>query len=279
MKLKIGLGIVPQRGEMALMRQRWVEAEELGVDSIWTADHFHCQKVLTQDGGPQDTLTNHVEATYPTLDPDGLNFEAMTIQAAMAATTSRVEVGCLVHAIGYRNPNLLADMARTINHISGGRYTLGLGTGYFQKDYDEYGYPFGTAKSRMDDLERDLPIIVDRFGKLKPPPVKKLPVLLATMGPRGIKLVARYADKWHIIGKPEQMAEKIARMKDACAEIGRDPAEIELMCYHMPERPGLDIDPMEFVKLGITHLVNSQHGPNWDLGPVREILRWRDSLA
>jgi probable F420-dependent oxidoreductase len=266
--VKIGFHLGPQHGDMPTMRRQWLAAEELGVDALYSSDHFFAQQAeyeITPGERPPATA--------------GANFEGMTIQAAMAATTTRPLIGCLVHAIGYRNPHLMADMARTIDHISAGRFILGLGTGYLEQDYIEYGYEWNTQKERSLDLATKVPIIRDRLARLNPPPVGKLPILIAAMGETyGLPTVARHADIWHVYGAAQDVAEKIAKLKSICGEVGRPFEEIEIATWYIPDM-GLATPPDDLIDMGIRNIIHLQRGPDWDLGVVRELLQWRDRLT
>jgi probable F420-dependent oxidoreductase len=268
--IKIGLQLIPQFGDMALMRDRWMEAEDLGADVIYTCDHFFPMIIEESVAAGRE----HAK------QPDAKNFEATTIQAAMAATTSRVEIGCIVHANSYRNPNLLADIARTIDHISNGRFILGIGSGYQRRDYEEYGYDYGTQKSRLLDLKRDLPIIKARFEKLNPQPLRKIPIMIASMGEQiGMRIVAEHADMWHVYGHFDQVTQKTAVLKTLCEEAGRDFNEIELTTFYFPEMLGeTEGNPTAFLDLGIRHMIVPTQGPDWDLTNLRKLLAWRKSL-
>jgi len=255
-RVTIGLQAIPQHGDFEAMKRAWVEADALGVDRIYNWDHF-----------------------YPlTGDPNGKHFESLTIQAAMAALTKNAEISSLVICNSYRNPNLLADMARTIDHISGGRFVLGIGSGWFEKDYDEYGYEFGTAGSRLRDLARDLPIMKARWEKLNPPPLRRIPILIGGGGEKvTLRIVAEHADIWHAFGDVATMKHKSDVLDDWCAQVGRDPAEIQRSTT-IARLDGTLRDPGEFLAVGFTDFVVSAQGPDWDLEPLRKALAWRDSL-
>ncbi|MET0658869.1 MAG: LLM class F420-dependent oxidoreductase [Steroidobacteraceae bacterium] len=270
MTITIGIQLAPQYGDMKVLRQRWVEAEEMGAEIIWVADHFHAQVVVKD---------NFDSASHSGVDQSAKNFESTTVQAAMAATTSRARIGCMVHANGYRNPNLLADIARTIDHISGGRYVLGVGSGYLKPDYDEYGYEYGTTASRLRDLARDIPIMKARLQKLTPPPIGPMPMMIASMGDKiGLRIVAEHADMWQIYGSIEKMEQKIQVLRNHCADIGRNPDEIEFATSYMPSMlPDTDLD--KYVDLGMRHIYAIAFGPDWDLGELRELVAWKRALG
>ncbi|EHK89134.1 flavin-dependent oxidoreductase, F420-dependent methylene-tetrahydromethanopterin reductase [Saccharomonospora azurea SZMC 14600] len=251
--IRIGLQIQPQHADYDAIRRTAAEAEELGVDILFNWDHF-----------------------YPLSgEPEGKHFECWTMLGAWAEATSHVEIGALVTCNSYRNPELLADMARTVDHISGGRLILGIGAGWFQKDYDEYGYEFGTAGSRIAALGEALPRIEKRFAKLNPAPTRKIPVLIGGGGEKKtLRLVAQHADIWHGFGDVEIAARKVEVLDRHCADVGRDPAEIE-------RSVGVSGSPKDsgdqLAELGITMFTVSASGPDYDLGRLREWLAWRDS--
>ena len=270
-KIKIGIQFAPQFGDMALMRDRWMEAEQLGADVIYTCDHFF--PMVLDEGAASGR--EHAK------QPDNKNFEATTIQAAMAATTSRVEIGCIVHANSYRNPNLMADISRTIDHISGGRFILGIGSGYQQRDYEEYGYEYGTTKSRLLDLKRDIPIIKARFDKLNPKPLRKIPIMIASMGEQiGMRIVAEHADIWHVYGHKDQVTHKTRVLKQICDEVGRDFSTLELTTFHVPQYLGSgDADPSVYLDLGIRNVIGLTQGPDWSLDGLKDLLAWRKAVT
>jgi probable F420-dependent oxidoreductase len=167
-------------------RSAVLHAEELGADLIFGWDHFH---------RPQIDDVNQGIPVLAEVQPDVTNFEGWTALASWGEITHRAEIGLLVTGIGYRNPDLLADMARTVDHIGGGRLVLGVGAGWYEKDYTTYGYEFGSWKSRFDLFDAGLKRIEARLGQLIPPPVRTIPIPIGGTGPkRALPAVARYAD-------------------------------------------------------------------------------------
>ena len=257
MTLRVGVQIQPQHANFDAMRRAWTEADELGVDTIFTWDHF-----------------------YPLYgDADGKHYEALVTLGAMASVTERAQIGALVICNSYRNPEYLADAHRTLDHASGGRAILGIGAGWFQRDYDEYGYEFGDAPARLRALRGALPRIRDRISKLNPPPIGPLPILIGGGGEKvTLRLVAEHADMWHGFGDADTYRHKAEVLAGHCEKVGRDPGEIErtwgVNAGKLDAADGL-------VEAGVTHLIMGigGDGKGYDLGPVRELVQYRDAAA
>ena len=164
-------------------------------------------------------------------------------------------------------------MARTVDHLSGGRHYLGLGAGWFEKDYDRYGYEFGTPGSRLRELEASLQRIRARLAVLNPGPIGDLPILIGGGGEKvTLRLVAEYADAWNTFGPPRNFAAKSAILDEWCAKVGRDPAEIERTVAIQ----GNEVDALDdFLEAGATHVIVMTGHP-FDFGPVEHLLAQRD---
>lgn len=257
--LRVGVQVSNQHAPYPVIRDTVRELEQLGVDIVFNWDHF-----------------------FPlTGDPDGLHFEAYTMLGSIAELTSRVEFGPLVNCNAYRNPDLQADMARTLDHISGGRFIFGTGSGWFERDFTEYGYEFGTAGSRLNALAVDLPRIRARWAKLNPAPLRDIPILIGGGGEqKTLRIVAEHANIWHSFAKPELLEHKLGVLRDWCAEVGRDPSEIELSTgTTVRNLNSLDGGALErYLELGVT-LFEIAINAGESLDPVRALLAWRDSVA
>ena len=254
--IRIGVQLQPQHApQYGQIRDAVRRCEDIGVDIAFNWDHF-----------------------FPLYgDPDGAHFECWTMLGAWAEQTSRIQIGALVTCNSYRNPELLADMARTVDHISSGRLVLGIGSGWKQKDYDEYGYEFGTAGSRLDDLAAALPRIKARLAKLNPGPTRDIPVLIGGGGERKtLRLVAEYADVWHSFTSADEFPAKSKVLARHCTDVGRDPASIERSAA-VQDRGGLVDNAETLAGLGVTLLTVACDGPNYDLSAAETLCRWRDN--
>lgn len=159
--------------------------------------------------------------------------------------------------------------------LVGGRLILGIGSGWKQKDYDEYGYRFGTAGSRLDDLAAALPRIKARLGKLNPPPTRDIPVLIGGGGERKtLRLVAEYADIWHSFTAGDSYLAKSAVLSTHCSTVGRNPATIERSAA--VDGGGLIASAEALAGLGVTLLTVGCDGPDYDLSAAAALCRWRD---
>jgi probable F420-dependent oxidoreductase len=251
--IRVAVQIQPQHADYSAISDAVRRAEDMGVDVIFNWDHF-----------------------YPLYgEPEGKHFECWTMLGAWAQQTERVEFGALVTGNTYRNADLLADMARTIDHISGGRLILGLGAGWFEKDYDEYGYEFGTAGGRIAAMGDSLNRIDARMGKLNPPPTRHIPVLIGGGGEKKtLREVAKHADIWHTFGDVEVLKRKSAILDEHCAAVGRDPTAIErsIGAAGSPAEVG-----QQLVDAGATLFTVSCGGPDYDLSALSDWIDWRNA--
>ena len=224
MAMRFGAAFWVQRTDWPSLREAVQRADAVGFDDLWIDDH------LLSD-----------EADWP--DP---KLEGWTTLAAVAAVTDRARLGLMVGANTLRNPGLVAKMATTVDHISGGRAILGIGAGWFEREHAAFGFDFGSGfGERLDRLIEAVPLIrrlldgeeVTHGGRFyrfdravcTPRPIQvKLPILIGGSGPRKtIPLVARSADLWNAYGTPDEVATASALLRAACDAAGRDDREVE----------------------------------------------------
>ncbi|TMD03692.1 MAG: LLM class F420-dependent oxidoreductase [Chloroflexi bacterium] len=255
-RFKVGVQLHPQHTTIDQIREAWQTFDQLGVDSIWIWDHF-----------------------FPLSgDPKGRHFEGLTLLPVMAVDTQHAQFGVMVTCNSYRNPDLLADMARTVDHLGNGRFILGIGSGWYERDYREYGYEFGTVGSRLRDLGQALPRIKARLKKLNPPPKGKLPILIGGGGVKvTLRLVAEYADMWNSFGPPANYQRLNGVLNDWCRKVGRDPATIE-RTVSVTGGIGID-DPDAYLRAGAQHLIVELDPPYPTQGIERLLAEARQPAA
>ena len=237
---------------MAQLRDAWRRADALGVDSIWFWDHF-----------------------FPLYgNPEGNHFECWSLLAAAAIDTHAPHIGPMVTCIGYRNPDMLASIAATVDQLSGGRLVLGLGAGWFERDYEEYGYEFGEARDRVRTLREALPRIKSRIARLHPGPAGSMPILIAGHGEKVmLRLVAEHAQMWNTIGSLDEFERRNTVLDEWCSRIGRDPKEIERTA-NVGNLSAKEIDA--WLAAGLQHFVLRIAQP-FETKELERVLRIRDS--
>jgi F420-dependent oxidoreductase-like protein len=222
--VRIGAAFWVQRTDWPSLREAVVAAEAGGADDLWIDDHL-----LSDEGDAEDA-----------------KLEGWSTLAAVAAVTTTARLGLLVTANTFRNPGLTAKIATTVDHISGGRAILGMGGGWFEDEHRAFGIDFGSGfGERLDRLAESVEVIrrlLDgerfshdgRFYHLNdtlaaPRPVQPhLPILIGGSGPqKTLRIIARHADLWNAYGSPASLAASDAILRERCAEVGRDEAEIE----------------------------------------------------
>jgi F420-dependent oxidoreductase-like protein len=306
--VRIGAAFWVQRTDWPSLRVALETADAAGADDLWIDDHL-----LADEGDASDA-----------------KLEGWTTLAAAAAVTTRARLGLLVAANTIRNPGLTAKLAITLDHISNGRAILGLGGGWFEEEHRAFGIDFGSGfGDRLDRLAESVEIVrrlLDgerfshdgRFYQLRdalaaPRPIQaRLPILIGGSGPqKTLRIVARHADLWNAYGSPASLAASDAILRERCAEVGRNPAEIERTVnlnavvratgeeanrawagYATAHRPRdgegrlVDGGPVEVVanalaayaRVGFRHPILIFRSP-WDLETIRSLGAIREAIA
>lgn len=224
MSLSLGVHVGQQNMTMNDMRVAWRRFDE-HLDWISCWDHLY-------EAPPAGGTLDH--------------FEALTVLGALAASTEKAHIGCLVFYVGYRTPGVLAKAATTLDHITSGRFNLGLGSGWHEQEAKAFGYPFPSLGKRFDMLDEAATIIrslltnprttfsgehfsVDDASCLPLPVQSRLPIWIGGMGEkRTLPLVAKHADGWNVpYITPEEFARLGAVLDDRCRDIGRDPQAVK----------------------------------------------------
>jgi len=221
--LRFGIHSGQQYTDFAGYLDLWQTAEDLGFDWASVFDHFLPIRA----------------------DPEGPCFEGLTLLAAMAAHTTRLRIGMIVLGVTYRHPAVVANMAATIDHVSGGRLEFGLGAAWYELEHDQYGIPFPPIGQRMDMLDEAARIVRSlwtehrttfegrhyqlRDALCEPKPLQEhLPLLIGGSGERRtLRIAAEHADGWNTLQMPlDEYRHKLEVLERHCADVGRDPAEI-----------------------------------------------------
>ncbi len=216
--MRFGAAFWIQRTDWPSLRDAALAAERAGFDSLWFDDHL-----LADEGDWRDP-----------------KLEGWASLAALAPLTSRARLGLLVAANTFRNPGLTAKLAVTLDHLSAGRFILGIGGGWFAREHEAFGFEFGSGfGERLDRLEEAVALIARLFAGEQvthtggfyqvvdalsaPRPIQdRLPILIGGSGrEKTLRTVARHADLWNAYAAPERVSESLAILRERCAEVWR----------------------------------------------------------
>jgi alkanesulfonate monooxygenase SsuD/methylene tetrahydromethanopterin reductase-like flavin-dependent oxidoreductase (luciferase family) len=245
-RLKVGLSLPAIEGLMAGQTASYADllafaklAEDVGFDSLWMCDHLMFRLAGREDQ-PVDM------------------WEGWSVLAALAASTSRIELGPLVSCVSYRNPALTAKMACTIDEISNGRFILGLGAGWHEPEYHAYGYPFDHRGSRFEEAFTIIRSLLregkaDFDGKyhqareiemkLAGPRPGRIPMMIGSRGPRVLAATLPHVDGWNgdWTSRPGVIPPMREQVDAACLAVGRDPSTLERSVGVIIDLPGKDL--------------------------------------
>lgn len=210
------------------LRDLAVQLETSGFESLWVSDHYFTDLAVL--GGPPGP---------------GSQLDAMVLLPALAVATQRAALGTLVLAVGFRPPSVLAKAAASLDRLSGGRFELGLGTGWNEPEYAAAGLEYPPGSQRLAELEEAVGLIrsmvsegrstvpgtrfhVKDAPNYPQPHQTAVPILVAAGGPQALRTAARVADAWNVAWRysPESYAIKAAEFEQACADVDRDPAQV-----------------------------------------------------
>lgn len=260
----------------ANVRDRALAAEEGGMSSVWLMDHFWQLPPL---GGPDAPI-----------------LEAYTTLGALAAVTSKVQLGTLVTGVTYRNPALLAKIITTLDVISQGRAILGIGAAWYDVEHVGLGFDFPTVRERMDRLEEAVQICRAMFtenapsfsgahyriegAKNLPRPIQsRIPIMIGGGGEkRTLRLVAQYADQCNITGDVEMIKHKIGVIRKHCADAGRDPSEIAITRMSTLIRTS-SADETKSTMDMLVQVAGPEAAANFNVGEDDQILSQLETLA
>ena len=222
--MKFGATLWPQNSTWEAIRDAAIVADSVGFETVWTWDHFYALQ------GAEEKP----------------NFESVTILGALAPVTKRAKLGALVQGVTYRHPAVIANIAASHDQVSNGRAICGIGAAWNQTEHKAYGIDLGTPgerSRRFAEASKIIRALLDgervtykgKYYELKnavlntKPVQKRLPIMIGGAGEqKTLRTTAKYADMWHTFGPPEVMTHKLEVLRQHCADVGRDPKEIEI---------------------------------------------------
>src|SRR5438105_109656 len=263
--LRFGLKASGQWITIDQLRTIWKIADEGGFDHLWDFDHL---------------------ASIGPAGPDGPIYEGWAMQAAMAEATKRVRIGCLVTGNTYRHPVVLAKLAVTVDHLSGGRLEFGIGAAWNEVEHEMYG--IDGLYHRVGRLSESLQVLKSLFTQEKttfdgryykfkdaianPKPLQKPhpPIWIGASGETTLRLAARHADVWNIPGgNPQEVSDLIGKFEDACGAVGREPSDVrKSIQFRWDGRDTTEVfdQSAQFLELGVTEQVVYMSGEHPERG-------------